>query len=656
MAPAIRFRRAGRRPHWRSRRRPRSRDPGPSAPGAPAPAGPTPWPGGAGAPQTGGPAGPGPGGGPKTGPRGIQLTDDLSRWSFWWEFNKDPFIRLRDAIHAAETVTGSDDFYLGATRRVASKDTAKPSDSDIQETILPALKRTLDSTDDRDINSSCMVAMAKIGRDHKEFAILPIFKQFLKKPDQEIRETAALSMGISGMVNAVPSLVDLAHDTDAGRKLCGRAEVDVRTRSFACYALGLIAYRDAKVDLKRQVFEALKKVLGDEKNRDRNILVAAINGMALLNVGKENLQEKESKLLDDVLATLMAYYNKKAGRSVDLIKSHVPPAVAKLLGRGNTDRHNTFKEAFLKDFNPKKRDSLEIYQGCAIALGQLVQSGEVNKKDAKYSKALLNYFKSGKDHQAKYFSLMSMGQIGGTTNKNELLKVLSKGKKALERPWAALALGVMEFHRMDGDKAASTDTTVGLELLKQIKEGTNPDAQGAFAVALGLSRFTDSASQLMDLLTRYSKSKDELAGYLCIGLALMNYSGAKELIHDVVRQSVRRPDLLKQAAIGLGKLGDRTVTKTLTDMLEDKQPILAKLSAIASALGFIGDRRTIQPLKKMLHNDSLPTLSRAFAAVALGGVADKESLPWNSKIAQNMNYRASVETLTQSGTGVLDIL
>ncbi|MHC4513743.1 MAG: hypothetical protein ACYTGW_01645 [Planctomycetota bacterium] len=43
--------------------------------------------------------------------------------------------------------------------------------------------------------------------------------------------------------------------------------------------------------------------------------------------------------------------------------------------------------------------------------------------------------------------------------------------------------------------------------------------------------------------------------------------------------------------------------------------------------------------------------------MALGGVTDKEKLPWNSKIARNMNYRAAVETLTGvAGTGVLDIL
>ena len=57
----------------------------------------------------------------------------------------------------------------------------------------------------------------------------------------------------------------------------------------------------------------------------------------------------------------------------------------------------------------------------------------------------------------------------------------------------------------------------------------------------------------------------------------------------------------------------------------------------------------------MLFDDDLTELTRAFAAVALGGVADKEKLRWNSKIARNMNYRAAVETLTQSGRGILDI-
>ena len=73
-------------------------------------------------------------------------------------------------------------------------------------------------------------------------------------------------------------------------------------------------------------------------------------------------------------------------------------------------------------------------------------------------------------------------------------------------------------------------------------------------------------------------------------------------------------------------------------------------------LSFIGDRNSIPPLIGLLQDEAMPDLSRAFAAAALGGVADKEKLPWNSKLARGLNYRAAVETLTQSGSGILDIL
>ena len=85
---------------------------------------------------------------------------------------------------------------------------------------------------------------------------------------------------------------------------------------------------------------------------------------------------------------------------------------------------------------------------------------------------------------------------------------------------------------------------------------------------------------------------------------------------------------------------------------------LATQAAISSALGFIGDQRSIDPLVEMLENKNVTPTARGFAAVALGIVADKEPLPWNSKIALDLNYRASTQTLVdaQAGTGILDIL
>ncbi len=198
--------------------------------------------------------------------------------------------------------------------------------------------------------------------------------------------------------------------------------------------------------------------------------------------------------------------------------------------------------------------------------------------------------------------------------------------------------------------------TIGYELLKQFRKARSPYAKGALVVALGLSGNRGAGRELREQFLRF-KHQDELAGYLCIGMSLIPYNKAQPDILAVARHAHRRPKLLTQAATALGRMGDKGVTAALIDMLQDRREVnLAKMSAVASALGYIGDRRTVTPLRDMLADEQLTPLTRAFAAVALGGVADKEKLPWNSKIGRNMNYRAAVETLIQSGSGILEIL
>jgi hypothetical protein len=54
-------------------------------------------------------------------------------------------------------------------------------------------------------------------------------------------------------------------------------------------------------------------------------------------------------------------------------------------------------------------------------------------------------------------------------------------------------------------------------------------------------------------------AKEELAGYLSIGLALMNDKRSIQDISGVVKNSRVGSTCCKQAAIALGKLGDKTV-------------------------------------------------------------------------------------------------
>lgn len=643
---------------------------GPGGPSAPGPGGPsTPGPGGpAGpgpsAPSTGGPAGPAGGRGPATQRGGVQLEDDLTKWQFWWEFNKDPFIRLKDSVHSNTAVSGSDDFFLGATRKVDSHDSMGPSEEEKLNVILPALKKAIDSTDNHDIGSSCMVAMAKVGRNHGEFKLRDVFLPRLKSHTQELRETAALSFGIAALQDEenLQALIDLAKDTPAGRTLSDQPEVNDRTRSFATYGLGLVAYANADVAFKRKAFEAIRDLVDDDKLTSRNIKVAAVNAIGLINASPED--EKGRELIADALKCLDGYYMKPLGAGEQLLQAHVPPAVAKLLGHNFPDEKvvEEWKQKLVDDLTEKgkvKRSSHDISRSAVLALGQLCKPCDDEKaKDAAICKLLLDQWKEHKDPQTRYFSMLALGQIGGKLNRSTLLKEFEKGGKSLEKPWCAMAMGVYAFRKYESQKAAGAtielEEEFGRALRPALEEVKDPEAQSGFAVALGLCQYTTAADDLRSMLTR-SKSKDDLAGYICIGLALMNDQRSKDEMRDMVSKSLRRPDLLKQGAIALGKLGDKTIAEELQKLLAESEN-LATLSAIASALGFIGDRRTIEPLKQMLANESLQPLSRAFAAVALGGVGDKEKLPWNSKIGSNMNYRASVETLTDKTAGILDIL
>jgi HEAT repeat protein len=618
-------------------------------PGVPVPTTPTtPSPAPMGRPST--PTGPPPGGrgNPTTG-RGRGLGEDLTRWQIWWDFNKDGYLMLKDALFQGRPVTGDDSIYIGAFRRKEELPTLRPSDSQIGDVILPDLKRALDTTGNRDITSSCLMALAKIGRDQRKFQLLPTLARYLPSHDQEIRETAALAMGVSQMPAAVPDLVALSLDQPHGRKLVQHTAVDNRTRSFAAYGLGLIAHSTGDLETKRQVLAAMSTILDDNSIFDRNIRVAAIQAISLLNPGQAS--DAGVRLLDDALGILTRFYDRKLGRGEELLQSHVPTAIAKLLGRGRTPLHKRHKVRFVAALDPRKRRSNDIQRSAALALGQMSLATE-----SEYSRALLNYYHRGRDTQARNFSLIALAQIGGNENRIALLKELAQGSKAIEKPWAALALGVLswELRKQDGERAALD--TVGHALLNEFEKARTPYAKSAMAVALGLTGHREAGRALRNELAR-KKHQGEYAGFLCIGMSLMPYKKARQDILAIVRSSVHRPDLMRQAATALGKMGDRNVTRVLLEMLQDKGEVnLAKMAAIAGALSFIGDRTTVAPLREMLFDTQLTPLTRAFAAVALGGVADQSSLPWNYKIACNLNYRAAVETLTQSGTGVLDIL
>jgi HEAT repeat protein len=632
----------------------------PGSPGAGAASGTT----GAGAgPSAAGPgAGPGPaaGGISGRGPAGTPVGEDLTRWSYFWEFRKDSFLRLRDRVHDTGTVKNSDSFFMGAGAR-AGIDTLRPTEAQVRGEILPALHRALESTGQRDITSSCLVALAKVGLEDRYFELLPTLRARLTSHDQEIRETAALAMGISERSAAIVDLGALLHDDARGRALCERREVDDRTRAFAAYGLGLVAHASRSAAVKTIVHDILARVLDDDTIPGMDIQVAALNAIGLLR--PETATDGGAALQRRALGTLARFFDADLGVGRQLVQAHVPTAAAALLaGSDEPELRTAWMRRLVRELRPEqaeeplRRRNLALAQSAALALGALAGPHEVGAPDAWVSAALIDTFENGVDLQAGYFALTALGAIGGAANVDRLLETVESGTKSLQRPWAALALGMHEHQRLVAAGAAGrSDPAITAAIRAQLDEVKNPDSLAAFAIALGLCRDGSAAPRLLELLAAH-RHQDEFAGYLCIALALIDERSAVDPIREIVRTSARRPQLLLQAAVALGRLGDKTAALLLMDQMVSSEQNLAVLASLAFAVGQIGDRRTVAPLMRMVEDEGLSDLARAFAVVAIGGVGDKEDEPWNAKIGRLVNYRAAVETLFNQVSGILDIL
>ncbi len=643
---------------------------GPSGPGAGNPGGAGPVTGG---PGTGGPAGNGSGTGPVTG-GAIALGPELTLWSFWWEFNKDEYLSLRKAIHTGAIVTGTDNFFLGQGEQEKAKDSLRPSEEQIRNIIVPALIKTLDKETNNDIVTGAMIALAKIG-DVKDESGVSEFEQiiasFLDDGNQEIAETAAIALGILANDHSVQILSDLLTDSPAGRKATGKSgQVQFRTRAFAAYGLALIGNRTASEDVRRQIVATLAEVIAADDSASRDIGVACMVGLGLVPLAtmEHVANEDGSPVAPETSRRAQIAFIQRFFEETDhdfMARAHAPAAMARLLrDSGYDDLIQVVAEDLverLDDRSKKKEKRREVEMSCVLALGML---GDCDEKGIdKDIREALDEALDAADGQVQIFSRIAMGQVGARNGSGDptkgremasksLLKSLTNGKSA-ETRWAGLGIGVMGRALSEQNLLPSPELSVRLR--EQLKRAKSPLDVGAFCIATGILRDQESTGIVLEKLDRISD--EEARGYAAVALGLMNAREAIDPISEIVKESKYRPELLKQAAIALGLLGDKDTVDDLKDMLADAKG-LATQASLSTALGFIGDKRSVDPLIEMMENTQRTETARGFAAVALGIVADKEDFPWNAKIARDINYRASTETLNSAnaGTGVLNIL
>lgn len=603
---------------------------GPGAPVGPPGAGPAPATPASGQPGTG--AGP-------------SIPDAVS-WQQWWEFNKDPYVQQR--IGPRGPTTGSDDFYLGQRREEGWVDTLQPADAEVRGRIVPALVALLEAETNRDVQTACLMALGKIGLDAPGIDLEQVIAARISRDDQEVRETAALALGISKRPRALPMLASLLRNDADGKRLCKKDDVGDRTRAFAAYGLGLLARADDHAERKQQAHDLLWAVLNEKELKSRDLRVAAVTGLGLLCDPESGSHKRLAWL---VVEELLEWYQRDLGRSDEAIQAHAPVAIGRLLGRGNSQLHRRCKDHFITTLNAPNKRANPILQSAALALGMLAMAPEEEAEDAVSSRALQAFWEKGTDRLARAFAVAALGRIGGAANRAWLSLAYQRGNRTTERPWLALSLGLIAHKTAATDEP---DATVARMLMEDLPDAAKQEVQGALAVALGLTGYPPAVPTMLRLL-RESEHDETLAGYFCIGVALLGDQTTVPTLTSILERSQRRPFLLLQAAVGLGRLGDRNANERLLAMLK-KSESLAVLSAIANAIGQIGDRRAIEPLIAMSKDQELTKLARAFVAAALGGVGDRSPLPWNLPLSRDSNYGEPVDTLSNGATGVLDIL
>jgi HEAT repeat protein len=554
-------------------------------------------------------AGPTSGGGGAASPGSAGVDPDS--WATWWAYRRDPYLELKAAVHGDGTAsrprTPGAGFPLGRGEVVDGSGAWRPSEVAVRERIVPALREALRSADGVDLESACLLALAKIGVDPAGESLVELLQSHLDAAVQEVAESAALGLGLCGSERALALLADLLDDRESARARVGGAAVAMRTRAFSAYALGLGAARSRREDVRRFAVSRLAAALGRERYAARDVPVAIVQSLGLVPLAPPAERALQAWLAPHSPATA----EQREGAIVGL----------QLLGDGDADELDREISATLER---AARELEPLARGLAqVALGDSstrAGSGDDPERGAREARAFL------------------LGRLAqGTT---------------LSRPWAAFGLALGERRRLRQGWNATPE--VGAALRAALAAARSPEERNALALALGLIEDREARPAVLELFE--SPASDDVRGTFAVALGLLRSDEARGVLAATVRESRFRPGLLRDASVGLALIGDKEAVALLAGELP-KAGSLASQAALCAALGTIGDARAVESLVAFLQDGENSARARAFAAAALGNVADPSPLPFHTPIARRVLWRSAPETLIDpaGGRGLLDI-
>ena len=581
-------------------------------------------------------------------------TQAYDNWTYWWVYNKEPILRLKEALYRLRSTGGGGGLteFSGdsANRTGAMRATEKA----IREEVVPALLVAMDARveKDPDARSAAYLALAKVTEDpaHLRLLLRGASREDGAPNDAEsvvVRESAALSVGLLRRTDPArrfdAKMLDEARDALFALLEDGRHPT--RTRAFAAYAIGLLGDQPTR---EPTAASRLARLLTDPYPAD-DLPVAVLTALSLqppTSISPETLDALRECTLKARL------FGKPAS---PLLTAHA----AEALGRVGLEEHAQTLALVLS----LRTAGTDVRRSAAVALGRMAPRLDPAGR-AETAAAIVKAFPSLKDASTRAFALMAVAETAAADLKRRrtdvldahggavgdwLLSVAEQGAY-LQQPFGALALGVVcrEIDETAPTASASLFRERAIPVLRRGLDDPrhDPRSRGAFAVALGLAKDDGARKRLLEVLSD-RRQDTELRGYAAVAIGMIGGASPPEVAAIEGALAERLSDELRlQCATALGLLGVARAVPVLLKELQaaDTQNLQGQ---IVSALGRIGDARSIAPLAALLSSQEQPDLTRAMACVGLGLVGDLESVPSLCLVTSGINYRATTDALRE---------
>ena len=570
-------------------------------------------------------------------------------WDRWWKHNRDPY------LPRFPRECNFEDHLSRRCLNCRERNRLGPAVAHLQEDVLPALLRHLAEAPDSQDTGRCLLAIAEASihlRDGREELSRTLLAH-LAQTDADSRNDAILALGVFRDESVALPLLEIFLDSPEGRARTGVSPVPPRDRIHAAYALAIVAHHDFEIGVALPIARAFAETAARASDEEApDLAVACVIGLGLIPP-VPRASASEASFDSDAQFRFLRHYLADGSRP-RLARAHVPLALARIAARDRGPKRTERRQqihAALRPLLELPPPDIDLTRGAVLALGELGAAGD-DRVDRSFRALLTRGARHGGDRDLRGFSLIGLARLPSGRGSDpppgaEVLDhVTSVLLAALEAgdPWAALAVGVFGHALREEDP----DDPRVPSLIHALRATEPPDAGrrrwGAWAIGLALLGDSAGTPRLLEHLDQASDTPT--TRHLLDALAILN---APEAIGPITSALFDRwrysEEKLEAGASTLRRLGATPPLARLVERTSEDHALFIQAYGCMT-LGLTGDRLAVAPLVKVMEDRERDPRLRGFAGWGLALVTRGNTPRFHAPIANGINYRAAVPTLT----------